>query len=135
MTLLINWIKEKNKKKMKLNVKKQELLQEYKLDIGKMCETLDDIMSLEKSEKYIIPSTLVDRAEYLKEEMMVEIDIIGFYNEEQDVIPVSAIKLETDAKKEYFNEKYSKIINSVKESVLDKASKTHISNFTTIKGM
>ena len=135
MTLLINWIKEKNKKKMKLNVKKQELLQEYKLDIEKMCETLDDIMSLEKSEKYIIPSTLVDRAEYLKEEMMVEIDIIGFYNEEQDVIPVSAIKLETDAKKEYFNEKYSKIINSVKESVLDKASKTHISNFTAIKGM
>ena len=120
---------------MKLNVKKQELLQEYKLDIEKMCETLDDIMSLEKSEKYIIPSTLVDRAEYLKEEMMVEIDIIGFYNEEQDVIPVSAIKLETDAKKEYFNEKYSKIINSVKESVLDKASKTHISNFTAIKGM
>ena len=135
MMLLINWIKEKNKKKMKLNVKKQELLQEYKLEIEKMCKTLDDIMSLEKSEKYIIPSTLVDRAEYLKEEMMVEIDIIGFYNEEQDVIPVSAIKLETDAKKEYFNEKYSKIINSVKESVLDKASKTHISNFTTIKGM
>jgi hypothetical protein len=135
MTLLINWIKEKNKKKMKLNVKKQELLQQYKLEIEKMCETLDDIMSLEKSEKYIIPSTLVDRAEYLKEEMMVEIDIIGFYNEEQDVIPVSAIKLETDAKKEHFNEKYSKIINSVKESVLDKASKTHISNFTAIKGM
>ena len=120
---------------MKLNVKKQELLQEYKLEIEKMCETLDDIMSLEKSEKYIIPSTLVDRAEYLKEEMMVEIDIIGFYNEEQDVIPVSAIKLETDAKKEYFNEKYSKIINSVKQSVLDKDLKTHISNFTAIKGM
>lgn len=120
---------------MKPHGKKQKLLHEYKLEIEKMCEILDEIISLEKSEKYLIPSTLVDRAEYLKEEMTVAIEVIDIDKEEQDVIPVSAIKLDTDTKREYFKEKYFKIINSVKESVLDKASKTHIFNFTAIKLM
>ena len=35
---------------MKFYGKKQNVLHEYKLEIEKMCETLDDIMSLEKSE-------------------------------------------------------------------------------------
>ena len=120
---------------MKLHGKKQKVLHEYKLEIEKMCETLNEIMSLEKSEKYLIPSTLVDRAEYLKEEMTVAIEVIDIDKEEQDRTPLSTIELEIDTEKEYFKEKYSKIIEMVKSSVLDKVSKTHISNFTAIKGM
>lgn len=118
---------------MKLNVKKQELLHEYKLEIEKMCEILDEIISLEKSEKYLIPSTLVDRAEYLKEEMTVAIEVIDIDKEEQDKTTLSAIELEIDTEKEYFKEKYFKLIDMVKSAVLDNYSKTHISNFTVIK--
>ena len=120
---------------MKLHGKKQKVLYEYKLEIEKMCETLDGIISLEKSEKYLIPSTLVDRAEYLKEEMTVAIEVIEIDKEEQERTPFSAIKQEIDIEKQYFKEKYFKLIAMVKSSVLDKASKTHISNFTAIKGM
>ena len=118
---------------MKLHGKKQKVLHKYKLEIEKMCETLNEIMSLEKSEKYLIPSTLVDRAENLKEEMTVAIEVIDIDKEEQERTPLSAIELEIDIEKEYFKEKYSKIINSVKQSVLDKDLKTHIFNFTVIK--
>ena len=120
---------------MKLHGKKQKVLYKYKLEIEKMCETLDEIISLEKSEKYLIPSTLVDRAEYLKEEMTVAIEVIEIDKEGQERTPFSAIKQEIDTEKEYFKEKYFKLIAMVKSSVLDKASKTHISNFTAIKGM
>lgn len=120
---------------MKLHGKKQKVLHEYKLEIEKMCEILDNIMSLEKSERYLIPSTLVDKAEYLKEEMTVAIEVIDIDKEEQDRTPLSTIELEIDTEKEYFKEKYSKLIAMVKSSVLDKASKQHISKFTVIKGM
>ena len=120
---------------MKLHGKKQKLLQEYKLEIEKMCETLNEIISLEKSEKYLIPSTLIDRAEYLKEEIEVAIEVIDIDKEEQEITPLSIIEQEIDTEKEYFKEKYSKIIGMVKSTVLDKTSKTHISNFTAIKEM
>ena len=120
---------------MKLHGKKQKVLHEYKLEIEKMCEILNEIMSLEKSEKYLIPSTLVDRAEYLKEEMTVAIEVVDIDKEEQERTPLSAIELEIDTEKEYFKEKYYKLIDMVKSAVLDRGSKTHISNFTAIKGM
>lgn len=92
-------------------------------------------MSLEKSEKYLVTSTLVDRAEYLKEEMEVAIEVTDFDSKEQERVPLSAIELEIDTEKEYFKEKYSRLIKMLKTSVLDRVSKTHISNFTVIKGM
>ena len=111
---------------------KQELLDDYKLELEKMCMSCDKIISLENSEKYLIPDTLIDRAEYLKEEVGAAIEVIDIYKESRDEAPMCAIELATETEKGYFKGKYFKLIKSVKGSVLDRASKTHISNFTVI---
>ena len=113
-------------------IEKQELLDDYKLEVEKMCRSCDKIISLEKSEKYLIPDTLIDRAEYLKEEMEAAIEVIDIDKESRDEVPMSAVELEIETEKGYFKRKYFNLIKSVKGSVLDRASKTHISNFTVI---
>ena len=114
---------------------KQELLDDYQLELEKMCRSCDEIISLEKSEKYLIPDTLIDRAEYLKEEMEAEIEVIDIDKKSKDGVPMFAIELATETEKGYFKGKYFKFIKSVKGSVLDRDSKTHISKFRHKKYM
>ena len=111
---------------------KQELLDDYKLELEKMCMLCDKIIYLEKSEKYLIPDTLIDRAEYLKEEIEAEIEVIDIYKKSRDEVTMCSIELATETKEGYFNEKCFKLIKSVRGSVLDRDSKTHIYNFTVI---